>query len=100
MFQGPYPELSGLGEVASLIAQKKDWPTLYDIAQLNRNEVPVYAATYLDDIYVDYDLAQETARNIKGIKQFITNSMDHGAIRSRTEDVLKELWKLRDDTMD
>lgn len=98
MFAGPYSELSGLHETASLIARKSDWPDLYDIAQLNRNEVPVYAATYLDDIYVDFDLAQETARNIRGCKQFVTNAMDHSGLRSKTEDVLRELWKLRDDS--
>ena len=71
-----------------------------DDEQLSKNEVPVYAAVYYDDMYVDFDLSMERASNIKGIKTFITNVMSHEAIRSRTEDVFKNIWALRDDTLD
>ncbi len=65
-----------------------------------RNEVPLYAATFVDDMYVDFDLAQDTANLVKNCKQYITNSMYHNAIRARTDDVLKELFALRDDPID
>lgn len=46
------PELERLRPVADIIAQYSGWPELYDEWQLARNEVPLYAATYVDDMYV------------------------------------------------
>jgi len=95
-----FPELDKLSQVAEELAQYSGWPQLYDEWQLARNEVPLYAATFVDDMYVDFGLAQETAKLVKGCKQFITNSMYHDAMRSKTENVLKELFALRDDPID
>ncbi|KAJ5032733.1 uncharacterized protein L3040_009327 [Drepanopeziza brunnea f. sp. 'multigermtubi'] len=95
-----FPELEKLAPVAHLIAKCADWPPLYDQWQLARNDVPLYAATYVDDMYVDYDLAQQTAKLVKNCKQFITNVMYHDAVRSKNEQVMKELFALRDDTID
>lgn len=95
-----YPELAKLKTVGHALAEEKDWPKLYDEEQLKKNEVPVYAAVYLDDMYVDYDLSMETARTIKGCKPFVTNSMYHNAIGAKTDDVLKGIFALRDDVID
>jgi hypothetical protein len=46
------PELESLRSVADIIAQYSGWPELYDEWQLARNEVPLYATTYVDDMYV------------------------------------------------
>jgi hypothetical protein len=51
-------------------------------------------------VYVDFDFAQETAKKVKNCKQYITNSMYHNAIRAKTEDIMKELFALRDDSID
>ncbi|KAI5309535.1 hypothetical protein KEM55_003027, partial [Ascosphaera atra] len=93
-------ELSQIKEAAEIIATTDDWSDLYDENQLTANRVPVYAATYVDDMYVHYDLAQDTAKKIRGIKQFITNTMYHSALRSDSAQVIKELFALRDDTID
>lgn len=45
-----YPELRDLQEVAEILARYEDWPKLYDLEQLGRNEVPVYAAVYIGDL--------------------------------------------------
>lgn len=82
------------------IAAFKEWPKLYDIKQLAENKVPVYSACFVDDMYVDFGLAQETAALIKGCKQFITNSMYHNALRSKSSEVLEQLFALRDDSID
>lgn len=95
-----YPELRELRLVADLIAQYTAWPDLYSEFQLARNEVPVYAATFVDDMYVDFGLVQETVEKVKNCKQYITNTMYHDAIRSKGEDVMKALFALRDDVMD
>lgn len=95
-----YSELANVREVAQILATTDDWPALYDEAQLAKNEVPVYAATYIDDMYVHFDLASSTASKIKGTKQFITNTMYHDALRSNSNEVMRQLFKLRDDSID
>lgn len=95
-----FPELEKLKPVADILAQYSDWPALYNEWQLARNEVPVYSATYVDDMYVDFGLAQNTAKMVKNLKQYITNAMYHDAVRSKTADIMKELFKLRDDSID
>jgi hypothetical protein len=95
-----YPELKKVKEVAQIIAHYKDWPELYDEEQLAQNEVPVYAATFVDDAYIDFGLVQETLEKVGSCKQFITNTMYHDAIKSKTAEVMKELFALRDDVMD
>lgn len=95
-----YPELRKMAPQAELIAQMSDWPVLYDTEKLAKNEVPVYAAVYMDDMYVDYNLSMETASKIKGCKVFISNTMYHNAVRTKVDDVLRNLFALRDDVID
>lgn len=93
-------ELKQIKEVAGIVAAYDDWPELYDKEQLAKNEVPVYSATYVDDMYVHYDFAMETAAAIRNCKHFITNTMYHNALRANTEELLKQLFAMRDDTID
>jgi pimeloyl-ACP methyl ester carboxylesterase len=95
-----YPELVKLAPAAMLLADMTDWPELYDIDQLKRNEVPVYSSTYVDDMYVDFDFAQETAALIQGCKTFVTNVLYHDAPRSRSEELMKALFALKEDWID
>ena len=53
--------LRPLRDVARLLAGKSDWKPLYAPERLASNTVPVAAAVYSDDIYVDRDLSLETA---------------------------------------
>lgn len=78
------------------------WPSLYDEARLAANTVPVYASAYLDDMYVSFDLALATARKIGACRYFATNGMYHNAISvaGKDEELMRELWRLRDDCMD
>ncbi|EER39286.1 prolyl peptidase [Histoplasma capsulatum var. duboisii H88] len=93
-------ELGQVKAAADIIAAYSEWPDLYDEAQLAKNEVPVFSATFVDDMYVHYALAAETAAKIKGCKQFITNVMYHNAIRTNADELVKQLFALRDDTID
>lgn len=52
------PELEKLAAVSDILAKYSEWPELYDERQLARNEVPLYAATFVDDMYVNFELAQ------------------------------------------
>ncbi|KAL8780051.1 MAG: hypothetical protein Q9213_006641 [Squamulea squamosa] len=97
-----YVELRNLATTADILAQMTDWPNLYDTERLANNEVPVYASIYMDDMYVAYDFAQDSAKKIKNCKYFITNAMYHNAIGApgKSEEVFKQLFALRDDVMD
>ncbi|WP_107438135.1 alpha/beta fold hydrolase, partial [Streptomyces albus] len=55
------PALVPLRETAGLLAHRTDWPPLYDLGRLAANEVPVVAAVYYDDMFVDREQALETA---------------------------------------
>lgn len=95
-----YSELRKVQDVANRVADDSEWAKLYDEAQLAKNEVPVYAAAYVDDMYVDFDFSLETATKIKGCKVFSTNVMFHNAIRGKMDEVLKQAFALRDDVLD
>ncbi|KPI45473.1 Proline iminopeptidase [Cyphellophora attinorum] len=95
-----YSELRSLKKVAQIIHEKKDWPDLYDTEQLKRNEVPVYAAVYVNDLYVAMESALETASIIKGCKVFMSNQLHHNAVRAKAKEVVEALFALRDDVID
>ena len=74
------PALRRLEQVAGLLAQKDDWPALYDPAQLAANTVPVAAAVYTHDVYVDRDLSLETAGAVRGLRVWETDKFHHDGI--------------------
>ena len=95
-----YTELGEVSAAAQRLATIDDWPALYDESQLARNTVPVYAATYMEDMYVHFDLATATASKIKNTKQFITNNIYHDGLRSKSGEIMRQLFNLREDTID
>ena len=95
-----YSELRRLKDQAEMVAKFDDWPQVYDIEQLKRNKVPVYAAVFTEDMYVTFELSMKTAQTIKGCKTYITNMMYHDALRSKMDEVFKALFALRDDSID
>ena len=86
--------------VAETLASDSEWPPLFDTQQLLKNEVPVYAALYEEDLYVDADLSRQTAQTIKGCRFFSTNGLLHNAVRAKSEEVVGKLFALRDDVGD
>ncbi|XP_065859761.1 uncharacterized protein [Euphorbia lathyris] len=76
---------------ANILAEKEDWPSLYDIAVLNNNKVPVAAAVYCEDMYVNFKVAMETASQIAGIRLWITNEYMHSGLRDAGASVLEHL---------
>ncbi|EEF50593.1 proline iminopeptidase [Ricinus communis] len=78
-------------ETAQLLAEKKDWPPLYDITMLNNNKIPVAAAVYYEDMYVNFRVAMETASQIAGIRLWITNEYMHSGLRDAGGRVLDHL---------
>lgn len=83
--------LAPLRETAELLAQRTDWPALYDVAALERNEVPVVAALYHDDAYVPRRLSLETARRVPHVEAWVTNEYQHDGLRADGARLLGEL---------
>ncbi len=83
--------LRGLAEAGDLLAHRAGWPTLYDPAVLGRNEVPVAALVYHDDMFVPAELSIETAGRIKGLEPWITNEHEHDGLRADGANVFEKL---------
>jgi pimeloyl-ACP methyl ester carboxylesterase len=75
---------------ANLLAEHH-WPRLYDGDALAKNEVPVAATAYVNDLYVESEFAQETARQIRGLRVWVTDEFEHSALRTYGERVLGRL---------
>ncbi|WP_055491098.1 alpha/beta fold hydrolase [Streptomyces sp. TP-A0356] len=91
------PALRPLRETAHLLAGRTDWTPLYDRARLAANEVPVAAAIYHDDMYVDTGHALETARTIRGLHTWVTDEFEHDGVRAGGSRVLDRLLALMRD---
>ncbi|KAG0484721.1 hypothetical protein HPP92_008612 [Vanilla planifolia] len=78
-------------EAAHMLAQKEDWPSLYDAKVLNNNQVPVAAAVYFEDMYVNFHIAMETASEIAGIRLWVTNEFMHSGLRDNGSQVFDQL---------
>jgi pimeloyl-ACP methyl ester carboxylesterase len=85
------PMLRGLKETAHLLAEREDWPALYDPERLRTNTVPAAAAVYYDDLYLDFDLSMRTARSINGLRPWVTNEYGHDGLRMSNGAVLERL---------
>ncbi|MFE6400880.1 alpha/beta fold hydrolase [Streptomyces alboflavus] len=85
------PALRPLREPADLLADRVDWPALYDRSRLAANEVPVAAAVYHDDLYVDTEHSLDTARTIRGLRTWVTDEYEHDGLRVSGPRVLDRL---------
>ncbi|RBY76611.1 proline iminopeptidase [Blastococcus sp. TF02-09] len=85
--------LRPFGPAAHALAARADLPELYDPARLAANEVPVDAAVYFDDMYVDTELSLQTAEAVGNVRTWVTNEFEHDGLR--TGDVLGRLLDLR-----
>ena len=88
-----YGALRPQRDAAGLLAEHA-WPDLYDAAQLRRNEVPVAATIYVNDLYVEREFAVQTAATIRGLRTWETDEFEHSALRSHGERVLDRLINL------
>ena len=80
-------------EAAEILAHH-EWPRLYDPDVLARNDVPVSATIYVNDLYVERAFAEETAAAIRGLRPWITNEFEHNALRADGDRVLGRLIDL------
>ncbi len=85
------PLLAPLREAAELLAEREEWPRLYDPARLAASSVPAAAAVYFDDMYVDASFSLATARVTRGLRPWVTNEYEHNGLRVSSGAVLGRL---------
>ncbi|GAA4728100.1 alpha/beta fold hydrolase [Phytohabitans rumicis] len=83
--------LKPFAAAADILAGASDWPALYDRTRLAVNEVPVCAAVYADDMYVDAGLSLQTAASVGNVRTWVTNEHEHDGLRTSGEGVLSHL---------
>jgi pimeloyl-ACP methyl ester carboxylesterase len=97
MYPWMFQEIAALrpfAAVAGLLADADDWPPLYDAERLRRNEVPVAAAVYYDDMYVDAHLQLETLHAVGNTRAWVTNEYEHNGLRADGGRVLGRLMDM------
>ena len=86
--------LKPLQEAANLLAERTDWPELYDAEALANNTVPVACAVYAEDMYVEMKYSLETLKGIPNSKAWITNEYEHNGLRADGERILDKLMEM------
>lgn len=97
MFPWMFEEIAALrpfAGAADLLAAADDWPLLYDVERLAANEVPVHAAVYFEDMYVDAGLQLETARAVGNVRTWVTNDHQHDGLRTAGAEILAHLMDM------
>ena len=67
---------------------------LYDRDALRVNEVPVAAAVYENDMYVEREYSLETAAAINGAKVWRTAEYEHNGLRAEGPKILARLLEM------
>ncbi|GAA1069803.1 alpha/beta fold hydrolase [Kitasatospora nipponensis] len=88
------PALRPLRQTAELLAQHTEWADLYAPQVLAANEVPVAAAVYHDDMYVDTADSLATADAVRGLRTWVTNEWEHDGLRVSGGQVLERLIRM------
>lgn len=67
---------------AEALAARDDWGDLYDLGTLASNEVPLEAAVYFDDMFVDSGLSLDTTAHVGNARAWVTNEFEHDGLRA------------------
>ncbi|MCL1147679.1 alpha/beta fold hydrolase [Shewanella sp. 10N.261.52.F9] len=86
-----FGNLKPLQQAAEDLARKSDWPILYNLDTLANNQVPVTAAIYSEDMFVEMQYSLETAAKVGNLKYWLTSEYEHNGIRMDGEHILDRL---------
>ncbi|EGW32975.1 uncharacterized protein SPAPADRAFT_60305 [Spathaspora passalidarum NRRL Y-27907] len=95
-----YAELRQFKELAYALHENSTWSKLYDpevLRTITWDKVPIVAATYVYDQYVDFELTRKVKQNVIAIgnlKQYITSEYFHNGLRADPDKVLGVLFSL------
>ena len=88
--------LRGFRDAVHELARREEWSPVYNLDVLAANQVPVAAAVYFDDMYVDAQLQLDTLSRVGNSVSWVTNEFEHDGIGSgRTFTRLRELVRDR-----
>ncbi|PVZ67592.1 alpha/beta fold hydrolase [Pelagibaculum spongiae] len=90
-FCDQFKNLKSLKEAANILAEKTDWPELYDLDILKNNTVPAAAAIYSEDMYVEMQYSLETVAKVNHLKYWLTSEYEHNGLRMDGEKILDRL---------
>lgn len=91
------PALSTLLGAVDVLAQRTDWPQVYDLSMLSSNTVPVAAAVYYDDMFVPRELSMDTATLMGATRTWVTSEYQHDGLRMSGPRVFEHLENLIND---
>lgn len=96
-----YTELRKFKLLAERLHANTKWSSLYDRSALKNIgwELPIVAATYVADQYVDFDLCRKVKQEVfhpDNLKQYITSEYFHNGLRADPDRVLGALFSLLD----
>ena len=83
MYPWMFAEIRGLRPfqgAVEVLARRPRWSELYDLERLAANDVPVAAAVYYDDMYVDSGLQLDTANRVGNVQAWVTNEYEHDGL--------------------
>ncbi|WP_405065661.1 alpha/beta hydrolase [Kribbella sp. NBC_01510] len=83
MYPWMFEEIRGLRPfqgAVEVLAGRPRWSELYDLERLAANDVPVAAAVYYDDMYVDSGLQLDTASRVGNLQAWVTNEYEHDGL--------------------
>lgn len=75
-----------------LMMESDEWGKIYDEDQLRRNEVPLQAGIYYDDMYVDSGIQVDTLSRIGNSHYWMTNDFEHDGVHGAS--VFPHLYQL------
>ena len=84
------PELKPFAPAMDLLMEDTSWDHIYDPRRLAANEVPLQAAVYFDDMYVDSALQLDTLSHVGATHAWVTNEFEHDGLHGDT--VFKHLF--------
>ncbi|WP_035738231.1 alpha/beta fold hydrolase [Glycomyces arizonensis] len=74
--------LRGFAPAVHALAERREWSPVFDSGRLAANEVPIAAAVYFEDMFVDSGLQLDTLRGLGNAQAWVTNEFEHDGIAS------------------
>lgn len=86
------PALQPFRSVVHEMADKTDWSLVFDAEQLAMNPVPAAVALYERDMFVPFDHAMDSARQIRNLGVWTHPRWDHDAIYLHGEELFRAVF--------
>ena len=74
------PELRAFKSAMDVLMADTDFDRIYDPVRLAANEVPLHAAVYFDDLYVDSGMQLDTLSRVGASHPWVTNEFEHDGL--------------------